>query len=255
MARFHVKHAEESDSTEDMQRLRETLAAGILELGLEIAASDQDTMLSYLLAVLLVNRHLNLTRIVDPVMAVRLHLLDSLAAAPELRCAPPGDVIDIGSGAGFPGVPLAIESGRDFTLLDSVGKKTRAVQSILDGSSGRIPAAAVSGRAEEIARRSPARYSVAVARAVAPLQALVELACPLLKQSGRLIALKAQPCDEELQSGVRASQILGMRMLSSRKLVLPGSEERRTILVFEKVGASTVDLPRRTGLAQHQPLV
>lgn len=252
---FHVKHSNDYDGTEIVAELRRALSVGVRELECEIATSDQETMLSYLLAVLQANRHLNLTRIVDPLEAVRLHLLDSLAAAPELAQAPSGDGIDIGSGAGFPGVPLAIESGRHFTLLDSVGKKTRAVQGVLDEFGDEIPARAVSARAEELARSFPACYSVAVARAVAPLQALVELASPLLKQNGRLIALKAQLSEQELQSGVHASSILGMTMVGSRVLVLPGSEESRTILVFDKVGAPKVDLPRRTGLAQHQPLV
>jgi len=249
-----VKHARELDVIECTQTLKSALASGVRELGLRATAADQGVMLSYLLAILRVNRQLNLTRIVDPLEAVRLHLLDSLAATPELKQAPSGKCIDIGSGAGFPGVPLAIESGRDFTLLDSVGKKARVVQGVLDGLNGQVPATAVSARAEEIARTSPAYYSVAVARAVAPLQALLELASPLLERNGRLIALKGQPSDEEMQSGVHASKIVGMTMVSSRELVLPGSGERRTILVFEKVREPKVDLPRRTGLAQHRPL-
>jgi 16S rRNA (guanine527-N7)-methyltransferase len=255
-----VKHPESADAIDDRSQSfageapDQLLAAGLADLGVELSRAGRETALRYLVDVLEANRRLNLTRIVDPQSAVRLHLLDSLSASPELRSAPSGDVVDIGSGAGFPGVPLAIESRRDFTLLDSVGKKAAAVEEILRRPGRPIPARAVAGRAEDLARTATAGFAAVVARAVAPLPSLVELASPLLMAGGLLVALKGQPSDEEVLSGIRVAGIVGMEMRSSRQLTLPGSGERRTIVVFEKTGPPRINLPRRTGLAQHQPL-
>ena len=234
--------------------LESILVEGARQLGICVAERPARAMVEYLLALLQTNEHVNLTRIAAPRDAVRLHLLDSLAAAPELGASPAGPAIDIGSGGGFPGVPLALHSGREFVLLDSVGKKAAAVQAILDRMDPMVTARTVSARAEDEARAEPGHFAVAVARAVAPLAALVELAAPLLWRGGHLIALKGTPSEAELASGLRAAEIVGMKVRGSRALTLPGSNERRQVVVYEKVRAPTIALPRRSGSAQHRPL-
>jgi 16S rRNA (guanine527-N7)-methyltransferase len=223
--------------------------------GNNLSARSEDLLLQYLEQLLHVNETLNLTRITDPAQAERLHLIDSLAAEGELAASPAGSVLDLGSGGGFPGVPLAIVSGRDFVLLDSVGKKARAVAGILAGkdfASLRIDS--IAARAEEYARDHRAGYSAVVARAVAPLPSLVELASPLLRVGGRLICLKGCPEVSERASGACAARLAGMREVSYREFVLPEGNEMRTVIAYERAGASRTSLPRRTGLAQHDPL-
>lgn len=252
--RFHVKHSC-LNSDREAHELAALLSAGLDGLGVEMSADRVLRAVAYLIDILEVNQRINLTKVTDAKAAVRLHLLDSLAAAPELTAAPVGEVLDLGSGGGFPGVPLAILSGRRFVLLDSIGKKSAAVQEVLDCCPGRVLARTATARAEVMAVSSPGRFSAVVARAVSPLPSLVELAAPLLKRGGHLIVLKGRPSEVELASGLAVAGIAGMREVSRRAFSLPGGGEARTILTYAKVGEAKVLLPRRVGLAQHQPLV
>jgi 16S rRNA (guanine527-N7)-methyltransferase len=226
---------------------------GLESLGLEVSPETEERILSFLAIVLRINGELNLTRITDPADAVRLHLLDSLSAIPEVSALPTGEMLDLGTGGGFPGVPLAMATERGTVLLDSIAKKTSATTGALE-EAGFSGARSVTGRAEEIALDSPAAFAVVVARAVAPLPALVELAAPLLVDGGGLVALKGEPLSEELESGNLVAEMLGMRLVGARGLVLPGGGERRTIISYQKMGPSTVHVPRRIGLAQKRPL-
>jgi len=212
-------------------------------------------LVAYLDAVLAANRSVNLTRITDPDQALRLHLLDSLSALPEILDSSPGAMCDIGTGAGFPGVPIALASERQCTLLDSVGKKADVVATILaDLKIGR--AFTVSrDRAEQHARVHPGEYAVVTARAVAPLASLVELSSPLLAIGGRLVALKGTPEESELQGGRLAAGIVGLEFRGRRDFILPGGDEKRCVVLYEKVRKSRETLPRREGLAQHAPFV
>ena len=235
--------------------LGDAFASELGTLGIVTTPRQQEWMLQYLLALLDENTRINLTRITDPENAVRLHLVDSLAALPELSTAPAGRVLDIGSGGGFPGVPLAAVSSREFVLLDSVAKKVNAVASVLDSLPPSEATITVSPeRAEQIAGSDTMRFAAVVARAVAPLPSLVELASPVLMDGGLLIALKGSPQEAEYVSGRTAAQLVGMQESTRRELMLPGGGEARTIVVYRKTGRPRVALPRRTGLAQNSPL-
>lgn len=222
--------------------------------GLEVSDGLLSDLVRYLDELLTVNQTLNLTRITDRDAAVRLHILDSLTALPEVLAAPAGSLCDIGTGGGFPGLPLAAGTSRRAVLLDSVGKKALAVERILQSGPWKDAIRATAGRAEQHARDFPSAYAVVTARAVAPLASLVELASPLLSPGGVLIALKGSPAALEREDGERAAAWVGMCQTSMRELTLPAGGEQRTILVYEKTGKPRVSLPRREGLAQHSPL-
>jgi len=209
--------------------------------------------------VLETNDAVRLTAIVERGEAERLHVTDSLLVLPELAAAPPGPLLDIGSGGGYPGIPLSLASDRETDLLDSVQKKARAIQAFLvsEQESGSLPMSAIGSlglRAEELALERPAYYGAVVARAVASLPALVELSAPLLRMQGHLIALKGRRDDEELKRGKQAAEIVGMRFIGEREYVLPGGEEQRCVIVFERAKESSIELPRRPGRAQKKPL-
>ena len=224
------------------------------QLDVEISAEEARNLIEYLDQLLEANQRINLTRITDRGAAIRLHLVDSLAAAPEVRAATPGPLCDIGTGGGFPGVPLALVSARPAVLLDSVGKKAAAVDALLRDCIWASDMHAVAARAEQHAREHASRYAVVTARAVAPLPSLVELAAPLLKQSGVLVALKGAPTRDELDAGDRAASKVGMRRVGLRELVLPEGNEHRVIVTYQRFGKPKIALPRREGLAQHSPL-
>lgn len=219
-------------------------------------AEDQtmSLMQRYLDSILEANKVTNLTRITDGEQARLLHIEDSLVGLPEVNEAPDGLYGDLGSGGGFPGVPLALATGRTTLLVDSVKKKMAIVQSALDDLSLSEQISTSSERIEDLPLEYKEKFAVLTARALSKLVSLIELASPLLKKSGRLVCYKAQLSSEELEEALAVQDLVGMKMISQREICLSDGETTRTIVVFEKVSKPSIKLPRRIGLAQKQPL-
>lgn len=219
-------------------------------------AEDQtmSLMQRYLDSILEANKVTNLTRITDGEQARLLHIEDSLVGLPEVNEAPTGLYGDLGSGGGFPGVPLALATGRKTLLIDSVKKKMAIVQSALDDLSLSEQISTSSERIEDLPLEYKEKFAVLTARALSKLVSLIELASPLLKKGGRLVCYKAQLSSEELEEALAVQDLVGMKMISQREICLSDGETTRTIVVFEKIGKSRIKLPRRIGLAQKQPL-
>lgn len=219
-------------------------------------AEDQtmSLMQRYLDSILEANKVTNLTRITDGEQARLLHIEDSLVGLPEVNEASAGLYGDLGSGGGFPGVPLALATGRKTLLVDSVKKKMAIVQSALDDLSLSEQISTSSERIEDLPLEYKEKFAVLTARALSKLVSLIELASPLLKKSGRLVCYKAQLSSEELEEALAVQDLVGMKMISQREICLSDGETTRTIVVFEKIGKPRIKLPRRIGLAQKQPL-
>jgi len=219
-------------------------------------AEDQtmSLMQRYLDSILEANKVTNLTRITDGEQARLLHIEDSLVGLPEVNEAPTGLYGDLGSGGGFPGVPLALATGRKTLLVDSVKKKMAIVQSALDDLSLSEQISTSSERIEDLPLEYKEKFAVLTARALSKLVSLIELASPLLKKGGRLVCYKAQLSSEEIEEALAVQDLVGMKMISQREICLSDGETTRTIVVFEKIGKSRIKLPRRIGLAQKQPL-
>ena len=183
-----------------------------------------------------------------------LHIEDSLVGLEEVSEAPEGLYGDLGSGGGFPGVPLALATGRETVLVDSVKKKMAIVQQAVNQLGLGRQITTCSDRIEDLALDRPGSFSVLTARALSRLVALLELSSPLLVKGGRLVCYKAQLSDEEMQEALAVEDLLGMRLVSQRETMLSDGETRRTIVVFEKVGKAKLKLPRRIGAAQKTPL-
>ncbi len=244
--RFHVKHLDDKN--------RADLTQWAEELNLQVEDDARERVLLHVDWVLEQNKTLNLTAIKDPAEAVRLHALDSLTILPELADSPDGPLLDMGTGAGFPGIPAMIVTGRPVTLVDSVGKKVKAISDFTTSSGWGALVEVSSDRLEDLGRVRRSQFSVVTARALAPLPSLVELAAPFLSEGGRLICMKGTPDTQELTSGDKVGGIVGMRRLSTRSLVLPEGHEARTIVTYVREGRSKIGLPRRVGLAQKKPL-
>ena len=220
----------------------------------ETLSSEQRHLIErHLELVLEANERVNLTRIDTLEEGMLLHVEDSLIGLPELNAAPDGLYGDLGSGGGFPGVPLAIATGRKTTLIDSRKKKMAVLDGIIDemGLAGQIETYA--GRAELLARTQSKRYAALTARALAKLPVLLELASPLLKMGGRLICYKAQMDDSELAHARRVRKATGMELVEVRTTTL-GENYLRKIVTFEKTSAPAMKLPRLEGQAQKHPL-
>lgn len=214
----------------------------------------QELMGQYLDLILEANKTTNLTRITSRDEALVLHIEDSLVGLEEVSEAPEGLYGDLGSGGGFPGVPLALATGRETVLVDSVKKKMAIVQQAVNQLGLGRQITTCSDRIEDLALDRPGSFSVLTARALSRLVALLELSSPLLVKGGRLVCYKAQLSDEEMQEALAVEDLLGMRLVSQRETMLSDGETRRTIVVFEKVGKAKLKLPRRIGAAQKTPL-
>ena len=210
-----------------------------------------DLLKRHLELVIEANKTTNIPRISTGEEGMLLHVEDSLVGLPEVMDAPAGRMADIGSGAGYPGIPLAIESGRQTLLADSVGKKTAILSSMVE-TLGLENVEVYTGRIEDLAREKPAAFTVVTARALAQLSILMELASPMLQEGGRLVCYKANVSDEELQHALSLQEQLGMKHMSDRTVML--GDNCRRIICFEKTGRPKIKLPRKVGMAQKRPL-
>ena len=199
------------------------------------------------------NRKAHLTSITEPAKAARVHVVDSLLC---LRAElPPGAVLlDVGSGAGFPGIPLKIaRPDLSVTLLEAASRKA-AFLDLATAEMG-VVLTVVEARAEQAAHDPTwrERFDVAVARAVAPLPALCELVFPFLRRGGKAVLLKGPSVASEVSAGARASAILGGGPPQLMMSQLPGGP-RRVIVTIEKVAVTSSSYPRRPGVPAKRPL-
>lgn len=200
------------------------------------------------------NARVNLTAITDRNEVFVKHFLDSLSVAPYVRAA--RRVLDIGTGAGFPGVPLKIALPHlNVTLLEATGKKVAFLQHIVTQLELR-DITILHARAEEAAHDAAhrAQYDAVVARAVASLATLCEYALPFLRHGGIFIAQKGVAVDEEVRVSARAREVLGGRLREVVPVQLPGLEPRHLVII-EKISATPDTYPRRVGMPERRPLV
>lgn len=217
-------------------------------------AATRELLLRHIDWLLAINDSIKLTAITDYDQAIRLHLIDSLLIAEEVTKALEGKVLDMGTGGGFPAIPIAAVTSRNVTALDSVKKKMTALQAFIDGEPSLLGHTATCAlRAEELALQAAEEYSCITARALSSLPSLVELASPLLRKNGCLIAMKGAIDDEEITRGDSVAKYCGMRRTKLERYILPGGEDNRTVIIYTKVGESKTKLPRRNGLAQRKP--
>lgn len=208
------------------------------DVGVALNDRQMEAMRTYWRAVLETNRHTNLTRITDDRDAVLKHFVDSLTVLGTGVFADGARVADIGSGAGFPGVPLKIaRPDLGVTFIDSTLKRVRFLQSVIE-LLGWTDAEAIHGRVEEVGKRSPFRasFDVAVARAVAKLDVLAKWCLPLLRTGGHFLAMKGPDIADELRSARPVIGDAGGEVMDVVKLALPEGAGERTIVVIRRRG-------------------
>lgn len=241
----------------DTQSNRSYLDESLSDFGIHASDEQLSMLLRHLDLVVEKNKVMNLTRIVDPTDAIIRHVVDSLLLLPSidgLGLGPDSRFVDIGTGAGFPGIPLAIMIECKGLLIDSVGKKVTAVNEFCRalGIDHFVQGQAV--RAEDLARVSGNSFDLVTARAVAELGVLIEYASPLLRKGGHMVVSKARISDEEMDQGTRVGEIVGLHLVSRETYELPDDSGHREILTFIHDAKSKVKLPRNTGMAKHHPL-
>ena len=230
--------------------MKSALQAGLPLLGLELTEDTQNTLCAFGEAVVEQNKVMNLTAITEPAQVAKLHLLDSLSVLKAMPLAGKR-VIDVGCGAGFPGVPLKIACPEmELTLLDSLGKRMTWLETVLPTLG--VEAGCVTARAEEAVATCREQYDVATSRAVARLNVLLELTAPFVKVGGYVLAMKGTAAEEELQDAQNAIKKLGLKLVAVREF--PLEETAHRVIVLQKVAKTPPQFPRRYAKIKQSPL-
>ena len=230
--------------------MKKTLANGLPRLGLSLQEQVQDTLCAFGAAVVEQNKVMNLTAITEPEQVAKLHLLDSLSLL-TLEDLKGKRMIDVGCGAGFPGVPVKIACPEvQLTLLDSLGKRMQWLETVRPSLG--VDAECVTARAEEAVQTRRETYDVATSRAVARLNILLELTAPYVKVGGKVLAMKGTAAQEELDEAKNAIAQLGLKVEQVAQFPVDGTAH--TVIVLKKVKPTPKQYPRRFAKIKQNPL-
>lgn len=230
--------------------MKKTLREGLPLLGLELEEATQDKLCAFGHAMVKQNEVMNLTAITEDTQVAKLHLLDSLTVlcAADLKGK---SLIDVGCGAGFPGVPLAIACPEaNITLLDSLGKRMKWLDEILPQLG--ISAQCITARAEEAVATRRESYDFATSRAVARLNILLELTAPYVKVGGAVLAMKGAAAREELAECANAIKKLGLKLEDVKEFPIDGTNH--SVIVLRKIAPTPKQYPRRYAKIKQMPL-
>jgi 16S rRNA (guanine527-N7)-methyltransferase len=238
------------------------LVRGTRQLGVELGAHQLDLFERYYRLLKAASARVSLTSVTGYEAVQQRHFLESLALLPALREAgvlTPGwgkRVLDLGAGAGLPGLPLKIAVPElRLTLLEATARKAAFLREAVS-ELALEHVEVLTGRAEDLARQEERReaYDLAVARAVAPLPTLLELALPFVRIGGALAAPKGSAAPQEVSRSERALGLLGGRLLSVTPLAVPGAEHPPRLVLVRKVAPTPETYPRRSGIPGKRPL-
>lgn len=231
--------------------MRDTLTLGLPQLGADPAIIEKLETFSALLVEK--NKVMNLTGITEPREIATLHLLDSLSLLP-MAALDGASIVDVGTGAGFPGVPLAIALPNSrVTLLDSLNKRVDFLREA-GQQLGLTNAEYVHGRAEEFAADHRESYDFAVSRAVASLPMLCELCLPLVKVGGQFLAMKSSHTEEEIAAAKSAISKLGGQITAVKDYTIPTTDVVHRVVCIQKLSPTPKKYPRRFAQIKKAPL-
>lgn len=200
------------------------------------------------------NEKINLTAITEPKEVIIKHFIDSLSIWGEIKDN--SKIIDVGTGAGFPGIPLKIYNNTlNVTLLDSLNKRTVFLKEVIEKLNLKN-IEVIHGRAEDYAKIDKYRenYDYAISRAVAPLNILLEYLSPYVKIGGNVIAMKGSNAEEEIKNSNNALKVLKCKIIESSKINLPENAGERYIILIEKKEKTPKMYPRNAGIPKKKPL-
>ncbi len=233
-----------------MDVMKNALLAGLPALGLSLEEDAVQRLCQFGNAVVAQNQVMNLTAITEPEAVAKLHLLDSLTVLSTVDLKGKS-LIDVGCGAGFPGVPVAIacQEAR-VTLLDSLGKRVHWLQSVLPTLG--VEAQCITARAEEAVSDHREQFDYATSRAVARLNILLELTAPYVRVGGAVLALKGSAAREELQEAKNAVKKLGLKVEEIRDFAVDGATH--SVILLRKIAHTPAQYPRRFAKIKQAPL-
>ena len=236
------------------EEFNEKMKESLKELNIELSEKQLNQFYNYMNILIEWNKVMNLTNITEPEEIIQKHFVDSLTILKSIK--ENDSIIDVGTGAGFPGIPIKIVFPETrITLLDSLNKRIKFLEEVINKLELKN-IETIHGRAEEVAHNKKYRekYDIAIARAVAPLNVLSEYLLPFVKIGGYAICMKGVKGKEEAEEGKNAIKILGGEITSSREFNLPNTEMARTIIEIEKIKNTEKKYPRKAGTPTKMPL-
>ena len=225
------------------------------DLELELKQEQIKKFYTYMNLLIEWNKRINLTAIIEPKEIILKHFIDSLTINKNIDKN--SRVIDVGTGAGFPGIPLKIyRDDIDLILLDSLNKRVNFLNKVIN-EIDLEKTIATHSRVEDFAKNIENResFDIATSRAVASLNILIEYLLPLVKVGGRCICMKGSKIDEELKSAKKALEILGGEIEKIENKNLPLSGDQRNIITIKKIRSTPKAYPRKSGMATKKPIV
>ena len=237
-----------------IEEFNEKMNENLKELNIELSEKQIKQFYNYMNILIEWNKVMNLTNIIEPEEVIQKHFVDSLTVLKNIR--EDDSVIDVGTGAGFPGIPIKIAYPKTkITLLDSLNKRIKFLDEVISRLELK-DVKTVHGRAEELAHNSNYRehYDVAIARAVASLNVLSEYLLPFAKVGGYAIGMKGTKGKEEAEEGKNAIKILGGKTIEIEEFELPKTDIHRTIIIIEKEKSTNKKYPRKAGTPSKEPL-
>ena len=226
------------------------------ELNITLSETQQEQFYHFYELLVEWNKVMNLTGITEYEEVNEKHFIDSLSIVKVLDMNKVSTVIDVGTGAGFPGIPLKIAFPHlKVTLLDSLNKRIKYLDTVIN-ELGLKDIHAIHGRAEEYARKEEYRekYDLAVSRAVANLSTLSEYCVPYVKVGGMFVPYKSGEIDKEVKTAQMAIKVLGGKQTEVVKFTLPGSDINRSFVKIQKVKSTGKKFPRKAGLPTKEPI-
>lgn len=239
-----------------MEKARELLKKGIKELGLEISDYQEEQFFKYYKMLIETNKVMNLTAITELEEVIVKHFIDSLLIAKSKDMSKVKSMVDVGTGAGFPGIPIKIMFPNiKITLIDSLNKRLKFLNNVIEELSLEN-IETVHGRAEDLGHNNEYRekFELCVSRAVANLSTLSEYCIPFVAVNGEFVSYKSSISTEEINESDKAINILGGKLISKETLELPCSDMERTMVVIRKIKNTSKKYPRKAGTPSKEPI-
>ncbi len=238
----------------EINEFKEKMKFYLNELNIELTELQLEQFYKYMEILIEWNKVINLTAITEPEEIIKKHFIDSLTILDKIDKK--NSIIDVGTGAGFPGIPIKIAFPEiKVVLLDSLNKRVNFLNEVIQKLDLKN-IKAIHGRAEEFAKNKNHRekYDIALARAVAQLNVLAEYLIPFVKIEGKCLCMKGSNCEEEIVISKKAIDLLGGKIVGSNKFFIPNTDIKRNIIEIFKVKKTPIRYPRKPGTPLKMPL-
>ena len=238
----------------ELKEFNEKMVTLSKDIKIELNEKQIEQFYKYMQLLVEWNEKINLTAITEPDEIILKHFIDSLTISRNIKKE--AKLVDVGTGAGFPGIPLKIiRDDVDIVLLDSLNKRINFLNMIIE-TLGLKKIKTVHGRVEDFGRNKIYReeFDIATSRAVANMSTLSEYMIPLIKIGGRALCMKGTDSDEEIENSKKAINLLGGRIEKVEKFNLPQSDIKRCVVIIEKINKTDKSFPRKAGTPSKEPL-